>query len=338
MGCGASPVLSPKNNVSNDPEDSWLEVCQTLDVPKGAKNPKSNVVVKRTGWKTIRVFVSSTFKDFHYERKILVKEFFFLIYASGANQEGCILLNVIYDGLVKLIDILTDENLFAAFHNKSVPLMNFSDHFHIIWFIVVKGVPKDSTSEVTLRMCLGEIDRCYQDNIMPYFINMTSKISCLKENDKNVFSCVHFSFIIFNSIYGMKESCNTLFPIMAKVFNFFKDRISQQYPLMEQDSSSSERLREQHESFMKNRCETVFGRQFCAKGGKYGLNVIYYFVSAVPGSTDLSKLLSRIVYEAKIAEESQVPSDLDYLVQMTCSALNNPNTKPIIIFIDALNQ
>ena len=51
-----------------------LQVCQTLDVPKGKKNPYSNLVVKRTGWKTIRIFVSSTFKDFHREREILVKE------------------------------------------------------------------------------------------------------------------------------------------------------------------------------------------------------------------------------------------------------------------------
>ena len=51
-----------------------LQVCQTLDVPKGKKNPYNNLVVKRTGWKTIRIFVSSTFKDFHREREILVKE------------------------------------------------------------------------------------------------------------------------------------------------------------------------------------------------------------------------------------------------------------------------
>ena len=57
-----------------DPEDVWLRVDETLDVPKGEKNPNANLVVKRSGWKTIRVFVSSTFKDFHYEREVLVKE------------------------------------------------------------------------------------------------------------------------------------------------------------------------------------------------------------------------------------------------------------------------
>ena len=26
-----------------------------------------------------------------------------------------------------------------------------------------------------MRACLGEIDRCFQDNIMPFFLNMTSE-------------------------------------------------------------------------------------------------------------------------------------------------------------------
>ena len=51
-----------------------LQVCDTLDVPKGAPNPYKDLVVRRTNWKTIRIFVSSTFKDFHREREILVKE------------------------------------------------------------------------------------------------------------------------------------------------------------------------------------------------------------------------------------------------------------------------
>lgn len=28
----------------------------------------------RPGWKTVRIFVSSTFKDFHQEREVLIKE------------------------------------------------------------------------------------------------------------------------------------------------------------------------------------------------------------------------------------------------------------------------
>ena len=46
---------------------------------------------------------------------------------------------------------------------------------HILMFLLIdlQGVPKDTTTEETLRTCLGEIDRCYADNIMPFFLNMT---------------------------------------------------------------------------------------------------------------------------------------------------------------------
>ena len=45
--------------------------------------------------------------------------------------------------------------------------------FHACLSVFIQGVPKDTTSEETLRMCLGEIDRCYQDNVMPFFLNLT---------------------------------------------------------------------------------------------------------------------------------------------------------------------
>jgi hypothetical protein len=54
-------------------EESWYAVCQSLDIAEG-QHSKTDIIVKRTGWKTIRIFVSSTFKDFQEEREILVKE------------------------------------------------------------------------------------------------------------------------------------------------------------------------------------------------------------------------------------------------------------------------
>ena len=33
-------------------------------------------------------------------------------------------------------------------------------------------MPKDTTSEETLRTCLSEIDRCFEDNAEPFFLNM----------------------------------------------------------------------------------------------------------------------------------------------------------------------
>ena len=51
-------------------EQTWQKVSQTVE--KGSS--KKGLVIKRSGWKTVRIFVSSTFKDFHAEREILVKE------------------------------------------------------------------------------------------------------------------------------------------------------------------------------------------------------------------------------------------------------------------------
>ena len=61
----------------------WIEALKTIDdepivaakTPKAPKiKPKSDLVIRRSGWKTVRIFVSSTFKDFHEEREILVKK------------------------------------------------------------------------------------------------------------------------------------------------------------------------------------------------------------------------------------------------------------------------
>mgnify|MGYP000473364716 CR=1 FL=1 len=37
------------------------------------------------------------------------------------------------------------------------------------------GVPKDSTTEDIIRTCLGELDRCIQENTNPFFINLLSE-------------------------------------------------------------------------------------------------------------------------------------------------------------------
>lgn len=61
----AASKLSPTT-----PEEMWKIVKQT-----SSKNPLDvKPTASRKGWKTIRLFVSSTFKDFHQEREVLVKE------------------------------------------------------------------------------------------------------------------------------------------------------------------------------------------------------------------------------------------------------------------------
>ena len=51
-------------------EDVWLRVHETVD----SNPPSLEQQTQRTGWHTVRVFVSSTFRDFHSERDVLVKK------------------------------------------------------------------------------------------------------------------------------------------------------------------------------------------------------------------------------------------------------------------------
>ena len=57
-----------------------------------------------------------------------------------------------------------------------MPFRSDSSEVPQVLDFLLQGVPKDSNTEGTLRACLGEIDRCYQDNIMPFFLNMTRYI------------------------------------------------------------------------------------------------------------------------------------------------------------------
>ncbi|CAH1783140.1 unnamed protein product, partial [Owenia fusiformis] len=67
-----------------------------------------------------------------------------------------------------------------------------------------------------------------------------------------------------------------------------------------------------------------------------GWHVFYHFVGAVPGSTELEKLLKRLLKEMGV--ETDMVKDLDSAAQFTCGALNNEKTRPTVIIVDALNQ
>lgn len=58
--------LRPSNN-----DNIWAIVQRTC---ANEDSLDLNSVKNRRGWKTIRLFVSSTFRDFHAEREVLVKE------------------------------------------------------------------------------------------------------------------------------------------------------------------------------------------------------------------------------------------------------------------------
>ena len=76
MGCGASRSCTVE--VFSDPmyvdvNRQWDLVWKTVETRKVGEMEK-RLVVKRRSWKTVRIFVSSTFRDFHQERECLVKK------------------------------------------------------------------------------------------------------------------------------------------------------------------------------------------------------------------------------------------------------------------------
>ncbi|XP_071495043.1 telomerase protein component 1-like [Diadema antillarum] len=298
MGCGSSNSL----NVPSGPADYKYMVKQTWDKVSATVNPamaakQRKLVVKRSGWKTVRIFVSSTFKDFHAEREVLVKEVF------PDLRQWC--------------------------EKRRIHLVDCD----LRW-----GVPKDTTSEETLRTCLGEIDRCYQDNIMPFFLNLTSERcgwiptshdvpeSLSKEyrwihglsvtemeilhgayridNPNSVFMIRNTSFLkslpeefrdefvdpnpiaphkmevlkhmlksrLGNRVHwydveyagvdedGKVELSGLQDNFSTRVFEFFQERISEQYPLIDMNLDPYQQAKEAHESFLKSRGGTVLGR------------------------------------------------------------------------------
>ncbi|XP_077998733.1 TPR repeat-containing protein DDB_G0287407-like [Glandiceps talaboti] len=418
MGCGSSRSFSYKAEV----EQMWDEVQRTSDSKKGGS--KKDLVVRRSGWKTIRVFVSSTFKDFHMEREVLIKQVF------PDLRQWC-----------------------------------EKRRLHLVECDLRWGVPKDSTSEETLRTCLGEIDRCYQDNICPYFLNMTSErcgwipgqgdvpknlakeyrwVNGLsltemeimhgayrKSNPNSLFAIREADFL--NALpEDQKENFIDASPIApeklkilktmlqdrfkgdrffkykckfdcvdddsgkvrlngldgqfsTKVIEFFKKRIAVQYPLENVQLDVYDQEREAHESFMKNRSAIVLGRNDILEklgdyvtgtaidmplvllggpgmgkssimaraadvavtqadnndipgGGEHGWYIFYHFVGAIPGSTDLEKMLKRFLKEMKICTDSNMPKDYETAAQLVSGVLSNPNTRPVIIIVDAVNQ
>ncbi|XP_066925783.1 telomerase protein component 1-like isoform X2 [Clytia hemisphaerica] len=108
----------------------WAIVKKTSEKNAIRVEPTKN----RKGWRTIRIFVSSTFKDFHHEREVLVKEVF------------------------------PDLRLWCE--QRKLRLVECD----LRW-----GVPKDSTTEETIRICLSELDRCYDDNVAPFFVNLSGE-------------------------------------------------------------------------------------------------------------------------------------------------------------------
>ncbi|XP_019618300.1 PREDICTED: telomerase protein component 1-like [Branchiostoma belcheri] len=290
MGCGASTNYQYEVNLT------WEQVSRTVDTPRPKKD---KLVLRHSNWKTVRIFVSSTFKDFHSERDVLVKEVF------ADLRHWC-----------------------------------EKRRLHLVECDLRWGIPKDTTTEFTLRTCLEEIDRCYEDNIMPFFLNMTSERcgwipgvqevppqfaaeyrwihglsvtemeimhgAYRKGNPNSLFMIRDGSFLesvperhhqdfiditpeapfklkmlkkMLQDRFEANQVClyqcevagvnsegrvqlKGLDNFSQKVFEFFTQRIGEQYPLEEIQTDPYKQQEEAHEAYMKNKGDLVLGRDF----------------------------------------------------------------------------
>merc|ERR1719494_810557 len=274
--------------------DMWAIVRGTSDNKAISVTPLKN----RKGWRAIRIFVSSTFKDFHQEREVLVKEIF------------------------------PDLRLWCE--QRKLRLVECD----LRW-----GVPKDSTTEETIRICLSELDRCYEDNVAPFFLNLCGEragwipgfgdltfnlasqygwvyglsvtemeivhgafrklnpnalflmrnSSCVTElPDECRKDFVDASDLCMEKLKTLKSQITATFPeacvynyevesnvhngkvefkglggeseFSHKVFSFFKSRIEELYPLDPSPEDPLQVQREAHETFLDSRSQTVLGR------------------------------------------------------------------------------
>ncbi|XP_065653579.1 TPR repeat-containing protein DDB_G0287407-like isoform X2 [Hydra vulgaris] len=385
---------------ANTIEEMWSIVKKTSDREAIIVEPLKS----RKGWRTIRIFVSSTFKDFHQEREVLVKEVF------------------------------PDLRLWCE--QRKLRLVECD----LRW-----GVPKDSTTEETIKICLSELDRCYEDNVAPFFLNLVGeragwipkfedvslnlatqygwvyglsvtemeivhgairklnpnalfllrepgslvgipddikkdfqdtselcveKLKALKNVIIDTFEETHIYKYQVNGKYsdGVVEfeglSGNS--PFSQTVFDFFQKRIEVLYPLDPSPKDPLQVQKEEHEienylqhdnsrspllvigtagagksavmaKCASNAVQMTDKNEILVPVGFTKWKIFYHFVGATHGSTDLAFFLQRLTKEVK-PDLKETVSNIETLMQLTNSLLTNPNTEPIILFIDAVNQ
>lgn len=86
---------------ADTPEEMWSIVKKSSSASTIDIQPAKS----RKGWKTIRLFVSSTFKDFHQEREVLVKQVSIIL--TYFHQEEFFLNPISTGGVVNLITYFT---------------------------------------------------------------------------------------------------------------------------------------------------------------------------------------------------------------------------------------
>ncbi|XP_057298336.1 TPR repeat-containing protein DDB_G0287407-like [Hydractinia symbiolongicarpus] len=318
----------------------WDAVKQTSDTNSIHVEPIKN----RKGWRTIRIFVSSTFKDFQQEREILVKEVF------------------------------PDLRLWCE--QRKLRLVECD----LRW-----GVPKDSTTEETIKICLSELDRCYEDNVAPFFLNLTGdragwipKFGDLSDSLAAQYGWIYgLSVTEMEIVHGAFRKLNPNAQSSMFVHNITY-KLNKESPINRIGILTC-RMRKNCQTFLDNWSRCVLGRDklteqiksyihsssavssllLVGNGGagksavmakcasdilrsthsneKVKWRVFFHFVGATPGSTDLAFFLQRLTKEVK-PDMKDTANDLETLIQLSNSLLSNPNTKPIVLFIDGVNQ
>jgi len=81
---------------------------------------------------------------------------------SSKNKEAMKILKILFGTILQ-------RNLGKRHWNRSI---NELSGISCLRHAMVQGVPEHTSEDATLKICLQEIDRCKEDNIMPYFLNM----------------------------------------------------------------------------------------------------------------------------------------------------------------------
>ncbi|XP_078577882.1 TPR repeat-containing protein DDB_G0287407-like isoform X2 [Branchiostoma floridae x Branchiostoma japonicum] len=191
---GCTSAHTRKDGEKNlDPEttvkECWKEIdkqCWTCTKAEGKDTSRA-----LGGWQVVRVFVSSTFTDFHMEREALVKKVF------PELREWC-------EGR----------------------------QLHLVECDLRWGVPKDSTSQTTISICLEELDRCLKETDgQPFFLAMLGErygwipsIQDVSEEIREKYSWVdHLSITHMEIVRGAVRSDNPSAAFFLRDPDFLKD-------------------------------------------------------------------------------------------------------------------
>lgn len=111
----------------------------------------------RKEWREVRLFVSSTFADMHYEREVLLKQVRLAAHAGDGSPPS--VLHCAFPTAFPLSPKQVLPRLKTWGEERRLRIVEVD----LRW-----GVPKDSTSETVFRTCLGELDRCREVGRQPH--------------------------------------------------------------------------------------------------------------------------------------------------------------------------